>query len=39
MKYYYFCQQYEDYFKKAGVKGHKHVLFAVSFLKKKILFY
>ena len=38
MECYYFCQQCEDYFETAGAKGHRRVLFAVFFLKKKILF-
>ncbi len=36
-EYYYFCQQCEDYFKVAGLLGHKRVSFAVGFLKDRIL--
>lgn len=31
IEYYYFCQQYNDYFKTAETKGQKHVLFATFF--------
>lgn len=32
MKCYYFCQQYENYFKTANIKCHKRVFFAILFL-------
>ncbi len=38
MECYYFCQQCEDHFETAGAKDHRRVLFAATFLKKKILF-
>lgn len=38
IKCYYFCQQCEDYFETVEVKGHRHIPFATSFLKEKILF-
>lgn len=38
IKCYYFCHQCENYFKTAGANGHKHILFATSFLKRKIFF-
>ncbi len=37
MECYYFCQQYEDYFKVAGSLGYKCVPFAAGFLKDRIL--
>ncbi len=37
MECYYFCQQYEDYFKIAGLLVHKRVPFAIGFLKYHIL--
>lgn len=38
MEYYYFWRQYEKHFKTAGVKSHKCVFFAASFLRAKINF-
>ncbi len=35
---YYFYQQCKDHFKIAGAKDHKHIPFAVSFLKDRIFF-
>ncbi len=37
MEYYYFCQQCKDHFEFTGSLGHKRVLFAVGFLKDRIL--
>ncbi len=36
---YYFCQQCKDHFETAGVKSHKRIPFAASFLKARIFFY
>ena len=38
MECYYFGQKCKDHFDTAGAKGHKRVLFAVSFLKNRILY-
>ncbi len=37
MEWYYFCQQYEDHFEVVESLGHKRVLFAIRFLKDRIL--